>query len=99
MWKATSLDLLVGDIEVEAVAEGEQRLGVHLLLLVGDVLALAGLAHSVALDRLGQDHCRLAGVLGCGLVGGMDLLRVVAAAVEGPDLVVAHVLDPLGSSG
>ena len=37
-----------------------QRLVVELLLLVRDVLALAGLAHAVALDRLGEDHGRLA---------------------------------------
>src|SRR3954462_13844446 len=49
-------DLLVGERELEAVAEREQRAARHLLLLVGDVLALAGLAHPVALDRLGEDH-------------------------------------------
>src|SRR6476661_819808 len=41
-------DLLVGDVELEAVTEGEQRLLVHLLLLVGDVLALTGRTHAVA---------------------------------------------------
>ena len=66
---------------------------VHLLLLVGDVLALAGLAHPVALDRLGEDHRRLAVVLGRRLVGRVDLALVEAAAVERPDLLVAHVGD------
>ena len=60
LWKDDVADLVVGEVELEAVAEGEQRLLVHLLLLVGDVLALAGLAHPVALDRLGEDHRRLA---------------------------------------
>ena len=86
-------DLLVGQLELEAVAEGQQRRLVHLLLLMGDVLALAGLAHPVALDRLGQDHGRRAVVLGRGLVGGVDLALVEPAAVERPDLLVGHVGD------
>ena len=80
---------------LEAIAEREQRVLGHLLLLVGDVLALAGLAHPVALDRLGEDHRRLPGVRDGGRVGGVDLARVVAAAVERPDLVVGHVRDHL----
>jgi hypothetical protein len=45
------------------VAEFAQLLLVELLLLVGDVLALAGLAQAVALDGAGQDHRRRALVL------------------------------------
>jgi hypothetical protein len=45
-------DLLVGQVDdLEAVAERAQHVLAHLLLLVGDVLALAGLTHPVALDR------------------------------------------------
>ena len=66
---------------------------VHLLLLVGDVLALAGHAHPVALDRLGEDHRRRAVRLGRRLVGRVDLALVQPAAVERPDLLVAHVRD------
>ena len=51
-------DLVVGQVDAEPVAERAQHVLAHLLLLVGDVLALAGLAHAVALDRLGQDHRR-----------------------------------------
>ena len=93
--EAAVADLLVGEVELEAVAEREQRVLGHLLLLVGDVLALAGLAHPVALDRLGEDHRRLARVRDRRRVGGVDLARVVAAAVERPDLVVGHVRDHL----
>ena len=89
-------DLLVGDVELEPVAESTQGLLVHLLLLVGDVLALAGLAHPVALDRLREDHGRPPGRALRRRVRGIDLPSVVAAAVERPDLLVAHVLDPLG---
>ena len=78
---------------LEAVAERAQHVLAHLLLLVGDVLALAGLAHPVALDRLGQDHRRRADVVHGRLVGRVDLRRVVAAARQRPDLVVGHVRD------
>ena len=85
--------LLVGQPEPEPVADREPRLLVHRLLLVRDVPPLAGDAHAVALDRLREDHRRLAAVAGGGVVGGIDLLRVVAAAAEGPDLLVAPVRD------
>ena len=92
-------DLLVGELQPEAVPEGVERLVGHLLLLVGDVLALAGRAHPVALDRLGQDHGRAAlGAHRLG-VGRVDLRRVVAAAVEAPDVGVRPVLDALGQLG
>jgi hypothetical protein len=65
----------------------------QLLLLVGDVLALAGLAHAVALDGLGEDHGRLALVVDAAAVGRVDLVRIVAAAVQAPDVVVGHVGD------
>ncbi len=82
--------LVVGDRNLEAVAELLQRLERHLLLLVGDVLALAHRAHAVALDGLRQDHRRLPLVLHRGRVGGVHLVRIVAAAVQAPDLLVGH---------
>ena len=88
-------DLLVGERQLEAVAEREQRVLGHLLGLVGDHLALAGDAHPVALDRLGEDHRRLAGVPDRRVVGRVDLLLIEAAAVEQPDLLVGHVRDAL----
>ena len=71
----------------------------HLLLLVRDVLRLARGAHAVALDRLGEDDGRLALVIHGRVIRGVDLVRIVAAAVEVPDLVVrpvAHELLQLG---
>ncbi len=85
--------LLVGERDPEPVADREPRLLVHRLLLVGDVAALAGLPHAVALDRLGEDHRGLPRVTNGGVVGGVDLLRVVAAAPQRPDLVVGPVGD------
>ena len=52
--------IAVGDRDAEAVAEVAQLLLVQLLLLVGDVASLAGLAEAVALDRLGEDDGRRA---------------------------------------
>ena len=68
---------------------------VHLLLLVGDVLAFARLAQAVALDGPGEDDRRLALVLDGRLVGGVDLDRIVAAEVQRLRLLVGQVLDHL----
>ncbi len=74
--------------QLEAIAEGLDRCGAHLLLLVGDVLRLAGFAHAVALDGLGQDHRRLSGMRHGGCIGRVDLVRIVPAAVQAPDVVI-----------
>ena len=70
-----------------------QLVRVELLLLVRDVLALARLAQAVALDGPREDDRRRALVADGGVVGSVDLLRVVAAEAHRPQLVVAHVLD------
>jgi hypothetical protein len=54
------------------------------------------LAEPVTLHRLGEDHGGLALLLRRRRVGRVDLLRVVAAALEPPDLLVGHVGDHLG---
>src|SRR5690606_11066706 len=84
------LELLVVQRDLEAVAERAHGLVVELLGLVGRVQRLAGRAHAVALDRLGQDHGRLALGLRGVAVGRVDLVRIVAAAVEAPDVVVGQ---------
>ena len=86
-------DVRVRDGNPEAGAEGPQLLVVHLLLLVGDVLALARLAQPVALDRPRDDDGRRSLVLDGGLVGVVDLDRVVSAERQLPELVVGQVLD------
>ena len=68
-------DLGVRDRNAEARAERAQLVLVHLLLLVGDVLAFARLAETVALDCARQDDGRRALVLDRGLVGVVDLDR------------------------
>ena len=85
--------VFIGYRYIEALAEGFQGLFTHLLLLVGDVLPLACLTHAVALDRLGKDDRGLSLVPdGCG-IGGIDLVRVVSAPVQAPDILVGHVGD------
>ena len=86
-------NLVVGHRDLEAVAECLDRLLAHLLLLVRDVLPFPGLAHAVALDGLGEDDGGLTLVLHCRGVRRINLLRVVTAAVEPPDVIIAHVGD------
>ena len=50
----------------------------------------ADVAHAVALDGLGQDDGGLAFVLGGGVERGEHLVRVMAATVQAPDVLVAH---------
>ena len=88
----------LGDVRVrhrnpEAGAERAQLVVVHLLLLVGDVLALARLAQSIALDRARDDDGRRSLVLDGGLVGVVDLDRIVPAQRQFPELVVRQVFD------
>ena len=60
---------------------------------MGDVLAFAGFAEPVALDRPGQDDRRRALVLDGGLVGVVDLDRIVPAQGHLLELIVRQVLD------
>jgi len=72
-------ELLVGDRELQPVAEDAQLGLGQLLGLVGDVATLDAGAERPALDRLGQDHGGRALELGGQLVGGVELPVVVAA--------------------
>ena len=87
------LDLLVGDRQLQAIAEDPQLGLGELLRLVGDVAALDARAQGPALDRLGQDHGGGALELGGRLVRGVELAVVVAAAAETGQVVVGEVLD------
>ena len=86
-------ELLVGDRQLEPVAEDLQFVLGQLLGLVGDVARLDAGAERPALHRLGQDHHRRAGVLHGRRVGPVDLAVVVAAAPQLGQLVVGEVLD------
>ncbi len=85
----------VGDLvlQVQAVPQQLELGRGHLLDLVGGVAGLDLGPERPALDGLGQDHRRLAGRLGGGLVGGVQLAVVVAAAGQVAQVVVGEVLD------
>ena len=86
------LELVVGDRQLEPVAE-DLELGLGQLLgLVGDVARLDARPEGPALDRVGEDDRRRADVLGRRLVGRVDLAAVVAAAAELRQVVVGEVL-------
>ncbi len=87
------LQFLVGDRQVQPVAEPLEVLGRELLHLVGRVAALEVRAERPALDGLREDHGRLALVRLGRRVRRVDLLVVVTAAAQVQDLVVGHVLD------
>ena len=55
---------------------------------MGDVLPFAGFAHAVTLDRLRQDHRRLALMFNRSRIGGVHFGWVVAAAVQAPDILI-----------
>ena len=86
-------DLVVRDGDAEAGAEKADFVLVELFLLMGNVLALAGLAHAVALDGLGEDDGGCVFVGDGLLVGGIDLFWIVAAAPHFLQLFVRVVLD------
>ena len=77
--------------DVEAVAEVPDVVIPQLLGLVRRVLALTGLAHAPALDRLHQQDRRTARVLVRAMEGGVDLGRIMAAATQREDVLVAHL--------
>ena len=91
--------LVVRDRDGEAVAHFADGFVVQLLGLVRRVARLARLAHAEALDGLHQQHGRGALVFLGILEGGVDLVRVVAAAGQAPDVVVGHVRHHLQQLG
>ena len=54
-----------------------------------DVAAFAGFAEAVAFDGFGENDRRLAFVFQRGFVGGINFLRVVTAAQQFANLLVA----------
>ena len=85
------LELIVGNRNVEAITQLADGIHRHLLLLVGDVHRFAGFAHAIALDGLGENDGRLALVVGRRLERRVDLVRIMAAAVQCPDVVVGPI--------
>ncbi len=84
-------DAVVGDRHAEPVAEGLQIGLVHLLLLMGDVLAFTRLAKSVAFDGARENDGWPAGVRDRRAVCVVDLDRIVAAHPQPLQVVVREV--------
>ena len=84
---------VVRDRQVEAVPEVLEFLEIELLDLMGRVLRFARVAHAVSLDGLGEDDGRLSLVMHGGVIGRVDLERIVAAPVQMHDVVVGQVGD------
>ena len=89
--------LRIGNRNVEAIAEGAHGFVVELLGLMGGIERFARRTHAVTLHRLGQDHRGHAGGVHRLMVGGVDLVRIMAATVEAPDIVIGHVGHHRGS--
>ena len=80
------VQFIVGNRNAEARAEHLQFVLVQLLLLVGDVLAFARFAQSVAFDRLREDNAsaprcdrRPRGYAACTLIGSCPPSRIRAS--------------------
>ncbi len=67
-----------------------QAVDIDLFGVVRSVFRFTG-AGAITLDGLGQNHGRLTLVVDGFVVGRIDLVRVVAATVEFPDLVVGQI--------
>src|ERR1019366_3664343 len=91
--------LVVGHGDIEAIAKLLERRAVHFFLLMGDIHALAGGTHAVALDGLGENDGGLSAVSDGSRVGGVNLDHVVAAAAEFPYFAVGHGGDHLKELG
>ena len=76
------LELVVGDRQLQAVAEDPSSASLSFFAWWVMLRASTPPAEGPALDGLGEDHRRRADVLGRRLVGGVDLAVVVAAAAE-----------------
>ena len=87
--------MLVGDRQLQPVAEDLQLVLVQLLRLVGDVAPRDPRTERPPLQGLGEDHRRPSGVGDRGRVGGVDLAVVVAATTELGEVVIGQVLDEL----
>ena len=90
--------LAVGNGDIETIAKGTNVVVGQLFGLVNRILALASLAHAKAFHGLDQQYRGLPLVLSGGVVRGIDLLRVMTAATQIPDVVVAHVRHHLQSA-
>ena len=91
--KRRVVQFVIGNRNSKARTEHFQLIVIQLFLLVGDVLAFARFAQSVAFDRFRQNDGRRTLVLhGC-LVSRMDLDGIVAAQPHARQLLIGKMLN------
>ena len=93
------VQLVVGNGNSKARAEHLQLVFVQFFLLVGDVLAFARFAQSVALDRLGQNDGRRAGGVDRRAERGVNFDGIVSAQPHACQLIVGEMLDHFQQAG
>ena len=76
-----------------------QLVFIQLFLLMGDVLAFAGFAQSVALNRLGQNDGRRSLVLDRRFVSGVYFDGIVTAQPHARQLLIGKMLDHFQQTG
>ena len=91
-------ELVIGDRQLQAVAEDLELLEAHLLRLVGDIARLDRRAERPALHGLREDRGGRAGVANRRVVRRVHLAVIVAAAPQGAELLVGEVLDELAQA-
>src|SRR5205809_675618 len=92
------LEGLVGDRQLETVAEDPELGLVELLCLMRDVAGLDTRPKRPALHCVGEDHRRCAGVLGGCLIGGVDLAIVVPTPPQLRQVIVGEMVHELSEA-
>ena len=82
---------VVADRNVETVTEVLDGFHVHFLDLVGNVFAFTGVTHAITFNGFGQDHGRTTLGIHRAVIGGVNLVRVMATTVQAPDVVIRHI--------
>lgn len=81
----------IGNRHVETIADVANAVHVHFLNLVSDVLTFSSITHAVTFDGMGEDDGRFAFGFLRFLQCSVNFLRIVAAAVQSPNLLVSPV--------
>ena len=81
----------IGNRHVETIADVTNAVHVHFLNLMGDVLTFSGVTHAVTFNGMGEDYGRFAFGFLRFFQCSVNFLRIVAAAVQGPNLLVSPV--------
>ena len=84
-------DISIGNRHVETIADVANAVHVHFLNLVSDVFTFSGVTHAVTFNGMGEDYGGFAFGFLCFFQRSVDFLRIVTAAVQGPDLLVSPV--------